>query len=482
MKYLNTKSLLAVIVALMGAMMASCSKNSAEDMLSLVPEDADMVGLINIEALAESFHGQNPQPIDLMRKLLAKDSQSSAKEFDQLISIKEYIAPEPCVFFESKGYSYLVLNVSDEKNLAEALGKSNEVNLSEKNGYWEDADNHIILKDKLLWICSSKISSSQVSEFANQGKDRSFMASPYAEYMVKSDAQCQMVVNLLSMMDSKMGRSDAMQTRMLLNLLFDSPRYLSMEFNTSKGKMDMRAQILNEKFAPAKISVQLNELPSAMIEAYPGKADMMVGISIAPATIRQIAEKFGGMNASMQAMLNTFDGNILVGFNLKNAISSNFKRGMAIMMGFNSASDASNTAGLLGSNARVFGNYLYLGEDMPEGRPLIDTDKLSGVSLGMCLSFKSLASENGLQDLNRLKSLFISLDKGQKTMVLKGVLRTNDTDLNALTTLLQVANGIDAESVERNFNSTQSYYDYDEADTSFIEEEEVLVEDVYPDL
>lgn len=319
----SSHGVLSVLSILLLTLFASCSTNVSDDMNSLlgsVPENSGLVVAINLDKSIEQCGGKvsggKIKELPKDTKILEADKKGSASR--QLANLKEamaYVKATAAVAFMQNNEIYVTAKLLDADKFCDAVA-----GLEEFDSKWVEEDGILYNKgiavvDDRLWSCSSDyVLKQNIKRFMDLSEAESFVKNPYAKTLIEAENAIGFYGSIDRLMGDAMSFAQQAQAKLVMNLLFSSPKYFAGEMNFSGNGGMLSVSLLNSDYKPAKCEIDLSKIDPQVVASLSGNADVILAMSISQKLVNQIKDLGKSMGGSLPSdmlnFLSPLDGTI----------------------------------------------------------------------------------------------------------------------------------------------------------------------------
>lgn len=443
--FLNRRfSLPSVVAFILVSMLTACAgKDKAEMLLKTIPSSASAVIVINVDELIDDA-GLDSDKIseNSLNQLRQFCGDSEWSVIKPLFDGKSGLSMTVCGVFGYNRNFFFTAFVDDENGFIDYL-KGNGMLMNKSGDGWESDSGHAVLFDGQFWYCDGTMDLDKAKYFKGLKEDDSFMSSDYASKLCDGREDVAFVADFESIY-SLAGQSNSTMLRMVLGLLFDSPKYFAGTLDFTKGRVDLETNVLDEKFKKANTSMRLATLKESTLAAFPGKGDLYFAFNFSKEDIKQIMSQLGTghMPDELMSMLNNFDGSVVIGMNLAQTMASGGKGGYLAQIGFETPEAATSAVAQISgltpdTSVRTEGKYVLIDGGITPGRMQpAASEKLKGSSIGFVIDPSALPKEMKTGDTSFLKLVWMTATPKDGSLSLNFVVSTVPSDKNALETFI----------------------------------------------
>ena len=447
------RQILALAMAFMALALPGCKsdKNAdAEDLLSVVPSSATMVGVIVVRHIAEKagckIDGMEITPGEEMKKAIASISDPKTRNAVSMVFAGESgIEPQSIVFFTDSYNTYLMAMVADTGKFRQYVEKQSGEKF-QKQGDVETCGS-VALCGSRAWVNVSSgntINAQAIANYAKLSRSNSFLGGEHADKLAHTpdDVSVWSDINTLASMRG-MSVGDKATMRMVLATLFDDASFSTFSVNFEDGKIVTSGTVLNAKGKTAKYLLPSGKVDVKTMESLGDKADVLFAMDLSKDLVKKIeglAASFGGglPDAYMQ-VVRPVDGT--VAFSMTAAADGRYGYNAVVTTDGKPTPELLNLAGSLGQ-VKNEGKYVRMsGGEAAQGGVMTVADmakKLKGSALGVVLSGKMVSESPVKVNDADIKSMTLMLRPSDGGMEMVCDIEGNNPKENALITLLKM--------------------------------------------
>lgn len=447
------RQILALAMAFMALALPGCKsdKNAdAEDLLSVVPSSATMVGVIDVRHIAEKagckIDGMEITPGEEMKKAIASISDPKTRNAVSMVFAGgSGIEPQSIVFFTDSYNTYLMAMVADTGKFRQYVEKQSGEKF-QKQGDVETCGS-VALCGSRAWVNVSSgntINAQAIANYAKLSRSNSFLGGEHADKLAHTpdDVSVWSDINTLASMRG-MSVGDKATMRMVLATLFDDASFSTFSVNFEDGKIVTSGTVLNTKGKTAKYLLPSGKVDVKTMESLGDKADVLFAMDLSKDLVKKIeglAASFGGglPDAYMQ-VVRPVDGT--VAFSMTAAADGRYGCNAVVTTDGKPTPELLNLAGSLGQ-VKNEGKYVRMsGGEAAQGGVMTVADmakKLKGSALGVVLSGKMVSESPVKVNDADIKSMTLMLRPSDGGMEMVCDIEGNNPKENALITLLKM--------------------------------------------
>jgi hypothetical protein len=311
-------SYLMLAVLLLGVV--SCSKeNDKTRLLQCVPQESCAIGVINLEKMTEKV-GNHPSDNGVIYSSAFKEVMSQFRKHDRETINALYrdgaIEPTWLTAYEYEGDIYVAGIVKDEKRFKEAFENINDDTFTKDNGV--QVCNNVVMDDGIFIFATRSTNADTAIEMLKQEEKVSIYNSDLGKRIEEKDDDLYAVVNIANIPNI----GDLAYIKMGISTVYKNAQYLELSADFDKGEAEMKGEILNANFEPARINskFKMDKLSTDVVKQLPEGADMIYAIDIPASLIDNIMPLLATMGGNLSylpadalALLRKVDGTLAVG-------------------------------------------------------------------------------------------------------------------------------------------------------------------------
>lgn len=301
--------------------LGGCSESNEQatlNLLSTVPADAEIVGVLNMNTLVTQTGGTvKDEQIVNANKLKEACEQMYNSMGNWNLKYHEFLfAPDSglecssMVFFTYKGKEYASGIIYDEKKLIQSIDKivPGEWLTEGKMKYKQN----FVLREDRFWGCPEGAQAT-VETFSNLSEVESFRNNSYAPTISAAPDAFSVWGSIDGLLKvANMTFSQQTTTRMALGMFFNSPKSIAGACNVDNETVKATIRILDADSKPAKCELAISKIDTKLVADLGGNANCVVAVAISQKLVKQImdlASSFGGeMPQTYASALEPLDG------------------------------------------------------------------------------------------------------------------------------------------------------------------------------
>lgn len=303
------KSLLRLLLGLLIIpLFASCSDDKAsqaEDLLASVPADADMAGVIDMEAVISHLELDKKNPLPELKKRL----ETLHLNPDCLSGTRMSVA----VVFSRGSKLYITGYLDDSKAFKKAfsaLSKStfkaegNVAHCQASTGQWA------AVCGNQFWLCDRGTpDANEIRDYSAQSKG--YLSRKGAERLLEFKHDMAILGSISNFIRNfSPNTKEDFSSALVINSLFADPQFADAWIDFEKECLTLDAGFLNSSSKPAEFTLPLKKIDAELVKQTVTSADMIFAANIPSDAIKRIGKNFGAF-LPMQN-LEALDGTIAI--------------------------------------------------------------------------------------------------------------------------------------------------------------------------
>lgn len=303
------------LMAMMMLLIASCSKNDTDILLS-VPKDSQAVILVNTPAINDKLKAEGEESLGAtLEKYLGQGLGPQASYVFGQDSPVDFDAP--MVFFFEDYHPVYTFYVKDGSAFRQTMKDKFGVDATETTGVYVLSNGIMFQKGRQVWISpDSYLKTDDVLLYANLKEDLSICSVKAAERLRsgKHDVNALIDIDLLLQL---FDNGNSSQYKMMLNLMFNQPALLSAYIDFNSGNVKSEIKVLDKKGEEAKCAFIPSEINTEALKSFPGKGTIFGAIGLDSKFIGKIAGQLGmlGIPAETVETIKSLNGNMAFALN-----------------------------------------------------------------------------------------------------------------------------------------------------------------------
>ncbi len=312
----------SALMLMLVLLISSCVKDSSADLASLlrtVPADAGFVATFNLERLAKTAGcSRDGDKIELsapLKQLISSVKDPAVRQrLDAFLSGKSGVEVTDVVVF-AQGYHVYISGLLNDPNAFKSFLSSdnNPYNFVEKNGV--EVANEVAISGNQFWMVTvGDIDPLDVKAFLALDEKKSFASLDYAEKMLKSDHDLQGLISTGASIFTPGDPLERAKIQMALSTIFSDASYVEFSLKFKNETVELEAQMLNSKFAPAKCNLPTQSIDTKAVRSLSASGDVAFAIGLSDKFTRKIIDMLAGTGAFgklYESILSPIDGTIV---------------------------------------------------------------------------------------------------------------------------------------------------------------------------
>ena len=294
-----------VFLSLLLFVVTSCKKGTVDvsDLLTTVPSSAGGVVILNLENLIEDTGSKIKDheiiPGKELEQCMEKMTNLNRKDLEIFFDGRTGIDPKAAVLFYDSNRAFITFVLYDENKFCEFVE-------SQANGKFEETASGVkvlgntAMKGTQAWICLTNgktLDSDAIASYANLKSSQSFLVTEMGERLLTEENDIRGWVLLGAYLDSMLDRSQRIMFTMGAGFLFENAESVAFKADFKKGELKAEAEILNDKYKPAKYQLPMDKVDVATLKKLGDTCDGLMAFTINPELVKKfekIGTSFGG--------------------------------------------------------------------------------------------------------------------------------------------------------------------------------------------
>lgn len=299
------------IVSAFLLILCSCSSRDASDLFKSVPKDSSILVVANVESMASKMESANADFWQTITKLTkGRKLPAEIKVLYDKNSGIDYSMP--VLMFDRKGTSVFTFIIKDESAFKDCLKKEG-IQLSSEGGIDTNADHTVFISDKQGWFANDypELSVDDIKLFKALEEDMSMLSLQSVGELVESEDDLAFILPFASMMENNIIPT---KSSLMLNMLFDTPKYLEAKFNFNTAKLEGVISVLNDKGRVAACSIKPAKIDAGALKEFQGKGNIFFAIGTDSQLMGMLASQLRNLPMlppDAMEVLKNIDGNII---------------------------------------------------------------------------------------------------------------------------------------------------------------------------
>lgn len=438
------KKTLLLIGMLFLVILTGCKEDTAavSELLSTVPSSAGGVMVIDLERLVKATGSK----VDDHKIIPGKELQECINNYGKdLNDLKGFLAgdsgidPKAAVMFYDSGRAYITFLLYDENKFI------NYVETNESGHFQETASGVKLLgntavKGTQAWICVSngrRVDDEGVASYSKLKDSQSFLVTPMGEKLLVEESDIRGWGLLGTYYDEMFGSSQRMMMGVATGLLFQDGESLSFQIDFKKGKFELKARVLNDKYKPAKYLLPMEKVDVATLKGLGESCNAMMAFTLTPELVgkfEKLGTTLGGaLFGNLSVMLKNVDGTVGLAASTDNDIT-----GLITTKG-EVSQDLKNFVSQTFGAVSEDGKYLKFTKGTVTGDLSVAecAESLKGSCLGLVMNSNFGSSMKGYAGLSAFKCIVIKLVPVSGSLEFEVDGLTADSKENSLITFIK---------------------------------------------
>lgn len=291
--------------------LCSCSSKEASDLFKSVPKDSAFLAVVNVESISKKMESTNA---DFWQTISGvTQGKKLPKEINVLSDKNSGIDYSmPILIFDRKGTSVLTFMIKDESAFKECLKKEG-IKLSSKDGIDTNSEHTVFISDKQGWFASDypELSIDDIKLFKALDEESSMLSLQSVGELMEGKEDLACIISFVFLMENDLMAS---KSSLMLNMLFDTPRYIEAKFNFNTGNLEGVFSVLNDKGATSSCSIKPAKINIAALKEFQAKGEVFFAIGTDSQLMEMIASQlrnFPVLPPEALDALKNIDGNIV---------------------------------------------------------------------------------------------------------------------------------------------------------------------------
>ena len=446
---MKIRNLSLAVLAFLLLGMFSCKKETVDvtDLLKSIPSSAAGVVVFNVEGLLSDagckIKDHELTPGKELMGILQGTSNKQEKEFMMLFDGSTGIEPKGAAVFYDSSRSFLTFALYDVNKFCNFIEKRNGTKFTDE-GNGVKLNGKIAVKGAQAWVLLSsdkRIDPDGIAAYASLGVSQSFLTTEIGEKLLveENDIRGWAIIN--TFVNEFVSRSNRSMVTLGMGFLFEDPESVKFKADFKKGELEAECVILNSKGKPAKYLLPSEKIDVAAVKTLGSTCDAMMAFTVNSKLIKkfeQLGASFGGaLFGDLGEMFKNVDGTI-------GLVTGGEGIGESVNGFVTTKGDASQTLKDLVSKQIApisqDGKLLRFSKGDVKGNLSIDecAEELKGCCLGFAADatgFNSLGY--GENTPKGFKNIFVKFNPESGGLEVEVEVQTNDSEENALLTLLK---------------------------------------------